>query len=250
MINKKYFKEFLKKTKWWEHLILITLFIVSLVINYWTITKNIFINTLMFLGTILTFLSIWNRIHRFKQDYIFSLLCNVTIAASVLVDMQFTKDIVEKTNQLILFMQYGLIYSIFTLCGFFKIMNNKNNIIKAQNKFLSKELIISIFIFTISLVFLIFLTKSFIKIDYKMIILLISIAFASSAIATLFLFRWNFTFILWQFSNILALTYFVILGIWPFALLSIVFTITDGLSFIDWIIDGKKDKKKKLLNKS
>lgn len=248
MINKKYFKDFFNKTKWWEHLVLISLFIVSLIINYWTKTTNNWINTLMFLGTILTFLSIWNRIHRFKQDYLFSLLCNITIAISVLVSMQFADNTKEKINLLILFIQYGFIYSIFTLCGFPKVIGNKKDIIKAENKFLSKELFISISIFIVFMLFLTFLAKTFITIDFKLLILLVSISFASAAIATLFLFRWNYTFVLWQFSNILALAYFIILGDWPFALLSMVFTVTDGLSFVNWILDAKNDKKIKIKN--
>lgn len=238
MFNKRYIKEFLDKIKWWEPILITILFTISIYVNIIS-SGAWWIKTIMIGGTIFSVLAVWHRLHRFKQDYVFSLISNILVGISLGASIYVTYDLFKNCKepigpvitQIILTFQYGFIFTLFTIAGFGRL--NEKNVVPAEEKFLSKELIMSTGIFILSLGFLMLIVYPF-QMNLEITMLLIGMSFGVSAITTLYLFRWNYTFLFWQLSNVFSIIFFIQIESYPILLLSCMYVIVDAIVFVEW----------------
>ncbi|MCC3161074.1 MAG: hypothetical protein K4H23_05080 [Mollicutes bacterium PWAP] len=237
MFSKNYWKELLKKQtvfEWiWQSIFLTVMLFFSildinggLVLNS-SLKSGRFLPTfgqiLIIFGALAASLIVMNRLHRFKQELPFLLLGTILTGLGLLMQGY---DSSLQGGDMGGLMSPGMIqifiFGMSSLAGLAKVINNKSNVSKLNSKIFSIEMLVSILsiLIVIGPFYMIFdrfaassttsLTNNMNWIEW---IGIIGFAFSTSAIIIMTIWRWQWTLVLWTISNILFITYYLILYI-------------------------------------
>ncbi|MCC3160942.1 MAG: hypothetical protein K4H23_04575 [Mollicutes bacterium PWAP] len=221
--------------------------------------------TLLLIGTPISIFAAYNRIGQLKQDYFFSVLCNLIIGIGLILSIQSSAMVLSS-------IQNVFVYLMFSSIGLAISLNKKNtgtNVERPEEKFISQSfwvalasLIIGLIVFGLLLIVLMGGSTS--KLDtpkHKAMasLLLISIGFAIAGISTMYFAKWKFTFVPWQISNIFGLIYFIWVSfesgevsakdsfvggtqLWGIVVITMSYIFLDAIAMFRWMRKSKEDE--------
>lgn len=271
MFNKTYIKELFKKQTLMEWIIISVFFTGMLLFSICDINNGLVVSSqwkngtqgaigqfFILLASFAATITIMNRMHRFKQELPFLLVGALFTGLGLIMQgYQLWSTYPDAGAST---MAPGLIqlfvFGMSALAGFASFRNHTENVVPAQRKFWSKDLMIglTVILITIYPFYLIFdkliagnSQTSGVAIDYIEWIGIIGFSFSTGAIVMMVIFRWTWTFIFWTIANISFVIYYLLvktqhdIPLLSLVIISGLFTVADFYILLRWLKDQKHE---------
>lgn len=205
-------------------------------------------------------LTVMNRLHRFKQEIVWLLVGEVSIGIGMMI-VGYSAYFYPSANNIPAFtLAPGIIitfiFGMSALGGFTHFSKKETNVIPAKRKFLSKELMIAIGFTLMSIIpfYILFSTLQANTtkgstgdigvVTWKTWMGILAFSFACAAMVVMTLYRWTWTLIFWNISNLLFIIFYIESNIFALAAIGFLFFMVTFYALAKWLKDQKLEAKK------